>query len=313
MTERELVLEAKSEEPGALEALYRLYPPKLLRTAHRIARSHEGTEDAVHDSFLNALRHLKSFEGRSTLSTWLTRIGINSSLMILRKKRNSQEKSIYDSAEDEPMWEVPDSAPNPETQYAQREVDRLVRSALQNLSPRFRRAIEIQMFQGNSLDQTALQRASQSRRRNRGYCAPKWRCANRRLPELKLPMMATRDVGDYAAQRLLDLDFSGKQTRELLGERDLSMAEATAIIARSIGKPDLRYVQFPYDQMQQALEQMGLPPTKAAMYIEMFKAINNGVLAAQEPRSRENTTTTSFEKFVQDVFATAYHGAAATA
>jgi len=128
------------------------------------------------------------------------------------------------------------------------------------------------------------------------------------LPDLKLPMMATRDVGNYAAKRLLDLDFSGKQTRELLGERDLTMAEATAIIARGIGKPDLRYVQFPYDQMEQVLEQMGMPPKKAAVYIEMFKAINAGVLAAQEPRSPENTTTTSFEEFVQDVFAPAYHG-----
>jgi uncharacterized protein YbjT (DUF2867 family) len=122
------------------------------------------------------------------------------------------------------------------------------------------------------------------------------------LPDLKLPMTATRDVGKYAAQRLLDLDFSGKQTREL------TMTEATAIIGRGIGKPDLRYVQFPYDQVQQVLEQMGMGPKKAAVYIEMFQAINNGVLAAQEPRSRENTTTTSFEEFVQDVFAPAYRG-----
>ncbi len=126
------------------------------------------------------------------------------------------------------------------------------------------------------------------------------------LPDLKLPMIATPDVGDYAAQRLLDLDFSGKQTRELLGERDLSMKEATAAIARGIGKPDLRYEQFSYDQMQQGLEQMGMPPKKAAVYIEMFQAINEGVLAAQEPRSPENSTPTSFEKFVQDVFAPAY-------
>ena len=128
------------------------------------------------------------------------------------------------------------------------------------------------------------------------------------LPDLKLPMIRTRDVGDYAAERLLDLDFSGKETRELLGERDLSMAEATAIIARGIGKPDLRYVQFPYDQVQQVLEQMGMPPKKASVYIEMFKAINAGVLAAREPRSRENTTPTSFETFVRDVFVPAYHG-----
>jgi uncharacterized protein YbjT (DUF2867 family) len=133
------------------------------------------------------------------------------------------------------------------------------------------------------------------------------------LADLKLPMIATRDVGDYAAQRLLNLDFSGKQTRELLGERDLSMAEATTIIAHRIGKPDLRYQQFPYDQVQQVLEQMGMVPKKAAVYIEMFKAINAGVLAAQEPRSRENTTPTSFETFVQDIFAPAYHGMARTA
>jgi uncharacterized protein YbjT (DUF2867 family) len=127
------------------------------------------------------------------------------------------------------------------------------------------------------------------------------------LPGLKLPMIATPDVGGYAAQRLLDLDFSGKQTRELLGERDLSMAEATTLIGRGIGKPDLRYEQFTYDQAQQGLEQMGMPPKKAAVYIEMFEAINTGVLAAQEPRSRQNSTPTSFETFVQDVFAPAYH------
>jgi uncharacterized protein YbjT (DUF2867 family) len=133
------------------------------------------------------------------------------------------------------------------------------------------------------------------------------------LPDLKLPMIATRDVGDYAAQRLLQLDFSAKQTRELLGERDLSMTEATAVIARGIGKPDLRYEQFSYDVMRQGLTQMGFSPKKAAVYIEMFTAINAGLLAAQEPRSAENSTPTSFEKFVRDVFAPAYHGKALTA
>src|ERR1700677_5050298 len=129
---------------------------------------------------------------------------------------------------------------------------------------------------------------------------------NALLPDLKLPMAATRDVGDYAAQRLLHLDFSGKQTRELLGERDLSMTEATAVIARGIGKPDLRYEQFPYDQVQQALTQLGVPPKGAAMYIEMYKSINAGVLLPLEARSKENTTPTSIEQFVQDAFAPAF-------
>jgi len=132
-------------------------------------------------------------------------------------------------------------------------------------------------------------------------------------PDLKHPMIATRDIGDYAAQRILKLDFSGKQSRELLGERDISMNEATAVIARGIGKPDLRYVQFPYEQVQQVLEQMGIPPKTAGQFIEMYKAINEGVVAGREPRSAENTTPTSFEKFVQDIFVQAYQGKAATA
>jgi uncharacterized protein YbjT (DUF2867 family) len=133
------------------------------------------------------------------------------------------------------------------------------------------------------------------------------------LSGLKRPMIATRDVGDYAAQRLLHLDFSGKQTRELLGERDLSMTEVAAVIARGIGKLGLLYEQFSYDQVQQVLTQKGIPPKGAALYIEMYKAINAGVLVPQEPRSPENTTPTSFENFVQDVFAPAYHGKAGTA
>ena len=132
-------------------------------------------------------------------------------------------------------------------------------------------------------------------------------------PDLKHPMIATRDIGDYAAQRILKLDFSGKQTRELLGERDISMNEVTALIARGVGNPDLRYVQFPYEQVRQVLEQMGIPPKTAGQFIEMYKAINEGVVAGREPRSAENTTPTSFEKFVQDVFAPVYQGKAATA
>jgi len=61
------------------------------------------------------------------------------------------------------------------------------------------------------------------------------------------------------------------------------------------------------------LTQMGIPPKKAAVYIEMFRAINTGVLAALEPRSPENTTPTAFEKFVQDVFAPAYRAKAVSA
>jgi uncharacterized protein YbjT (DUF2867 family) len=128
--------------------------------------------------------------------------------------------------------------------------------------------------------------------------------------DLKIPMIATRDIGAYAAERLLKLDFNGKQVRELFGERDLSLTEVVAIIGRALNKPELRYAQFPYDQVQQVLVQMGTPPKTAANFIEMFQGINSGIVAATEPRSAENTTPTLFETFVKDTFVPAYQGMA---
>ncbi|HKM66334.1 MAG TPA: NAD(P)H-binding protein [Candidatus Acidoferrum sp.] len=129
-------------------------------------------------------------------------------------------------------------------------------------------------------------------------------------PDLKIPMIATRDIGAHAAERLIQLDFSGKQTHELLGERDLNMTEVVAIISRGISKPDLRYVQFTYEQVEGALVQMGVPPKTAAYFIEMFQGLNDGIVAGLEPRSAANTTPTTIETFVKEVFAPAYQGMA---
>jgi len=88
------------------------------------------------------------------------------------------------------------------------------------------------------------------------------------------------------------------------------MNEVTAIIGRALNKPDLRYAQFPYDQVQQVLVQMGTPAKTAACFIEMLQGINHGVVAAGEPRSASNTTRTPFETFVKEVFVPSYLGRA---
>lgn len=125
---------------------------------------------------------------------------------------------------------------------------------------------------------------------------------------VKFPMIATVDVANYAAKRLLALDFSGNSVQELLGERDLSMKEATQILGKAIGKPDLAYVEFPYDQARGAMLEMGISASVADAYIEMYKAINNGFGVASMKRDKENTTPTSIEQFA-DVFARVYENA----
>jgi uncharacterized protein YbjT (DUF2867 family) len=127
-------------------------------------------------------------------------------------------------------------------------------------------------------------------------------------PDLPTPMIATRDIGAYAAERLLKLDFKGRQTQELLGERELTMNEVTTVIGKALLKPELRYAQFPYDQVQKVLVQMGTPAKTAAYFIEMFQGLNDGIVVPTEARSTENTTPTSIETFVKEVFVPAYQG-----
>jgi uncharacterized protein YbjT (DUF2867 family) len=124
--------------------------------------------------------------------------------------------------------------------------------------------------------------------------------------ELKLPMIATRDIGATAAEALLRLDFSRQQTSELLGERDMSMAEAAAVIGRAIGRPDLAYVQLPDEQVRGALTQLGMSPNAAGLILELSAALNSGHVAALEERSPRNTTPTSYETFVAEEFVPRY-------
>lgn len=125
-------------------------------------------------------------------------------------------------------------------------------------------------------------------------------------PDLKVPMIAARDIGNAAADALLRFDFVGRQTRELHGQRDLSYGEVAQIIGQAIGKPDLAYVQIPDDDFRAALVQMGLSTNIANLILEMAAAMNSGHMRPLEPRSAANTTATSFESFVTTEFLPVY-------
>ena len=131
--------------------------------------------------------------------------------------------------------------------------------------------------------------------------------------DLLLPMIATKDIGAPVAEALVRLDFKGQQTRELLGQRDISYNEAARIIGAAIGKPGLAYVQLPDEQVIQAMTGMGMSKSLAMLLCEMAGSMNNGYMKALEPRTAGNTTPTSFETFVQEAFLPAFKGQAAGA
>ncbi len=118
--------------------------------------------------------------------------------------------------------------------------------------------------------------------------------------DLKLPMIATRDIASFAAVRLLDLDFAGQSVQYLLGRNDLSMNEATIAIGIKIGRPNLQYKELPYEEAEKGLIAAGLSPDMGRRYMEMNKAFNEGLITAR--RSPGKTTNTSFEEFCRSVF-----------
>jgi RNA polymerase sigma factor (sigma-70 family) len=127
--DEKLVAAAKIGHTAAFDELYRRHADKISHVAHRITRNREDAEDVVQESFLRAFIHLKSFDGRSRFSTWLTRIAINSAL-------------------------IADPSLNPERLLAEHERETILRNAITKLRPRIREAVEIHL-QERSLEDTA--------------------------------------------------------------------------------------------------------------------------------------------------------------
>ena len=123
--------------------------------------------------------------------------------------------------------------------------------------------------------------------------------------DLPLAMIATCDVAVRTAAELQKKPSPGRRVVDLLGERDLPLAEATAVVGRAIGKPRLKYRHLPYRAAEAGMVAMGISRSAARLFTEMSRALNQGRFAVGLPRTPENTTPTSIEQFAE-VFAAAY-------
>jgi RNA polymerase sigma-70 factor (ECF subfamily) len=143
---------------AALEEIWRTHAKQILRITQRITNNREDAEDALQDSFLRAHVHLHGFDGRSSIGTWLTRIAINSALLILRKRAGAALVSIDNVGipGTDALALIPaDQAPSPEAQYADLEVQAIVRSSIGTLRPSIRRALELQTMEERSVKEIA--------------------------------------------------------------------------------------------------------------------------------------------------------------
>ena len=142
----------------AQERLFKTYTPKLYRTAFAILRNREDAEDVVQESWCKAYAKLDSFEGRSAFSTWLTRIAINSALMLRRRKSVRVEASLNEILDNhsEPVFDgAIAQPPNPEEIYGTSELNALIEDEISELPPRVQAAFRSRKIEELSTTEAA--------------------------------------------------------------------------------------------------------------------------------------------------------------
>jgi uncharacterized protein YbjT (DUF2867 family) len=115
--------------------------------------------------------------------------------------------------------------------------------------------------------------------------------------DLKFSLVATKDIAAVALKHLLAFDFTGKSHTYLLGDKDYTFNQIATIYGNAIGKPDLKYVQFPFADAKTAMLGMGLGESYVDQLLELTKGMNEGDLLADAVRKAEYTTPTSIEEF----------------
>ena len=151
-----LVTAAKSGDHTAFAQLWERHSKKVFRRIYRITGNRDDAEDVLQEAWMKAYAHLTTFAGRASFSTWITRIAINSALMLLRRKRAHPEASmeVYDG-ETWSRLDVADEAEDAEELVARHESAQRLKRAICCLKPLQRKVVEIRYLGDGSLKETA--------------------------------------------------------------------------------------------------------------------------------------------------------------
>ena len=157
-SEAELVRRAQARDEAALRAIMQANNRRLYRLARGILRSDSEAEDVVQDTYVRAFTHLDGFRGESGLSTWLSRIAINEALGRLRKATPQVEWSALPETMLEAQiiqFPLSSAAGDPEKSMAQREIQRVVEHAIDELPDLFRMVFIARVMEGMNVEETA--------------------------------------------------------------------------------------------------------------------------------------------------------------
>jgi RNA polymerase sigma-70 factor (ECF subfamily) len=156
--ESDLLVRARRGDPDALRAIMRRHNRRLFRIARSVLSDEAESEDVVQETYVRAFSNLNRFEGRSSLSTWLTRIALNEAIDRKRRRRPTVELAAVEAEQKGGkliLLMSGNDGDNPEKAAALAEIRRLVEDAVDALPEIFRVAFVMRDIEDLSIDETA--------------------------------------------------------------------------------------------------------------------------------------------------------------
>lgn len=155
LSDDDLVQAARSGNHEAFAELCRRHAQTAKQTIYGIVRHREDAEDALQETLLRAYTNLGRFRQSCKFSTWMTAIGINAALTVIRKRKRRREMDTESVGSEESAREIADQAPDPECCVRKGQMILLLRKELQALPPGLRKALSTYYHHDHSLEEAA--------------------------------------------------------------------------------------------------------------------------------------------------------------
>jgi RNA polymerase sigma-70 factor, ECF subfamily len=154
-TDGDLVQAAQSGDHEAFAELCRRHAQAARRRILAIVRHQEDAEDAMQETLLRAYANLRRFRQSCKFSTWITAIGINAALTVIRKRKSRRESDMEPYGPDEPAWDIADQAPDPERRIAKAQMILILQKELHGLPPKMQEVVTSYYVHDQSLQEAA--------------------------------------------------------------------------------------------------------------------------------------------------------------
>ena len=154
MNEKDMILKAQNGDINAFEMLIETHKNSIYKTAFSMVQNHHDANDIAQIALIKVYHNLSKFNFKSSFSTWLYRITVNSCLDEIRKRKKSNDLTLTINDEENPI-EIESDALTPEASYEKKELKKLVWQKINMLSDKYKKVIILRDINGLSYEEIA--------------------------------------------------------------------------------------------------------------------------------------------------------------